>query len=158
MDTPLFTLAPSPPRLWFTVLSLGMLGGVLLWIALAQPPAGLGWRVLFLLAGGGILWGAISLVRLRDRSLVLTAQALVDSHTGEICRIDDVEAISRGAFAAKPARGFTLQVAHQGERRWVPGLWWRIGRSVGVGGMTGAGQTRIMADMIEARVAMRKVR
>jgi hypothetical protein len=156
MDTPLFTLAPSQPRLWFTVFSLGALGAAMLWIALAHPPAGLGWRVLFLLAGGGILWGAISLLRLRDRSLVLTAEALVDSRAGVICRLDEVEAIGRGAFAAKPARGFSLQLAHPAERRWVPGLWWRIGRSVGVGGMTGAGQTRVMADIIEARLAMRK--
>jgi hypothetical protein len=41
---------------------------------------------------------------------------------------------------------------------WVPGLWWRIGRSVGVGGMTGAAETKMMAEMIEAMIAVRRAR
>lgn len=158
MDMSRFTLAPSPLRLWFTVVSLGLLGGLMLWMSLSQPPAVPGLRVVLLVAGGGLLWGAVALVRLRDRSLVLTPEALVDSHAGEICRFDEVEEISRGAFAARPARGFTLRLARGGATRWVPGLWWRIGRSIGVGGMAGAGQTRIMADLIEARLAARKMR
>lgn len=158
MDTPLLTLRPSPPRLWFSVLTLGALGALMLWIALAHPPASLGWRLVLLLGGLGIGWGAYRIVGLQDRALVLTAEALHDTGVGEVCRVDDIAALNRGVFAVKPARGFALTLAQRGPRRWVPGLWWRIGRSVGVGGMTGAAETKIMAEMIEAMVAVRRAR
>jgi hypothetical protein len=158
MDTPLISVKPSPPRLWFSVLSLSVLGALMLWIALAHPPAAPAWRAVLLVGGAAIGWGGLSLLRLRERALMLTEAALIDSREGEICRIDDIAQVNRGVFAAKPARGFALRLARRGRRRWVPGLWWRIGRSVGVGGMTSAAETRVMAEMIEAMVALRGVR
>lgn len=155
MDASLITVRPSPARLWFSVFSLGALGALMLWIALAHPPADLGWRIFLLVGGGAIAWGGVSLIRLRERALVLTEEALIDTHRGEICRIADVAQVNRGVFTAKPARGFALKLTQRGDRSWVPGLWWRVGRSVGVGGMTGAAQTRLMAEMIEAMIAMR---
>jgi hypothetical protein len=157
MDTPLFILKPSPARLWFSVLALGALGTLMVWIALAHPPAELGWRVFLLGGGGAIAWGAYRLVRLQERTLVLTRQALVDSQDGEICRIEDIVQLNRGVFAVKPARGFALSLARRNGRHWVPGLWWRIGRSVGVGGMTGAAETKIMAEMIEGMIMSRSL-
>jgi hypothetical protein len=155
---PLLTVRPSPPRLWFSVASLGALGALMLWIALAHPPAEFGWRVFLLLGGGGIGWGAWRLVSLQDRALVLTEAALIDTRHGEICRIAEIAQINRGVFAVKPARGFALTLAARRPRHWVPGLWWRFGRSIGVGGMTGAAETKLMAEMIEAMVAVRSAR
>jgi hypothetical protein len=86
---------------------------------------------------------------------LLTEAALIDSRDGEICRIDDIAQLNRGVFAVKPARGFVLSLSGAPGRHWVPGLWWRIGRSVGVGGMTGAAETKLMAEMIEAMVMTR---
>jgi hypothetical protein len=157
MDKPLITVKPSPPRLWFSVAALGALGALMLWIALAHPPAELGWRVFLLVAGGAIGWGAWRLVGLQDRALVLTEAALVDTRHGEICRIEDIVELNRGVFAVKPARGFALSLAQRGRRHWVPGLWWRIGRSVGVGGMTGAAETKVLAEMIEAMIMSRSL-
>jgi hypothetical protein len=156
MDKPLLTVRPSPPRLWFSVVALGALGALMLWIALAHPPASLGWRVFLLLGGAGIGWGGVRLLRLRDRALVLTSEALIDTGAGEIARLAEVVALNRGVFAVKPARGFALTMERRGGGTWVPGMWWRIGRSIGVGGMTGAAETKMMAEMIEAMVAMRK--
>ena len=36
-----------------------------------------------------------------------------------------------------------------------PGLWWRIGRRIGVGGVTPASQSKVMADLITARLIER---
>jgi hypothetical protein len=114
--------------------------------------------VLLLLGGAAIGWGAYRIVRLQDRALVLTQDALSDTAAGLICRVDEIEALNRGVFAVKPARGFALALSRRGPRMWVPGLWWRIGRSVGVGGMTGAAETKMMAEMIEAMIAVRRSR
>lgn len=150
-----FTLRPSRARLWFAVAAQAGAGLVLVWIAVALGEAGVVLRAACAVAGGLLLWG---LGRLRDagsRALVLTEAGLADTKDGPICRLADIVRVERGAFAFKPARGFALRLAARGPRRWVPGLWWRTGRTIGVGGLTGAGETRIMAEMIEAAVAAR---
>jgi hypothetical protein len=150
-----FTLRPSRARLWFALAAQAGAGLVLVWIALAVGEAGVVLRVACAVAGGLLLWG---LRRLRDagsRALVLTEAGLADTRHGPLCGLADIVRVERGVFAFKPARGFALRLAAPGPRRWVPGLWWRMGRTIGVGGLTGAGETRIMGEMIEAMVAAR---
>jgi hypothetical protein len=156
MDTPLATLRPSAPRLWFAVICLAAFAGTLLWIAVAQPPDSLGWRGFLLLSAILVGWSGLRLLHLRDRALVLTEDALVDTKGGVVCRIADIERLNTSTFALKPARGFAIDLVQSGERAWIPGLWWRIGRNVGVGGMTAALDTRMMAERLEALVAARK--
>lgn len=155
MDTPLATLRPSPLRLWFTAACLAAFAALLLWIAVVQPPASLGWRGFLLLAAILVGWSGLRLYRNADRALVLTEDALSDTRSGIVCRIADIERVNTGTFALKPARGFAINLVQPGERTWAPGLWWRIGRSVGVGGMTGTVDTRMMAARIEALVTAR---
>lgn len=152
MNQVLLELRPSLPRLWFAVVVQGALGVLLLWVALAHPPADLVWRV-FLFVGGGLMaWSAVTLAKRADRRLVLTREALLDSGGGEVCKIDQIRAVRRGVFSFKPARGFALILDAGKPRAWVPGLWWRAGRRVGVGGVTGAAETRLLAETIEALI------
>jgi hypothetical protein len=156
MDTPLATLRPSTPRLVFTVICLAAFAAALLWIAFMQPPDNIGWRGFLLLAAILVVWSVLRLRRLRGRALVLTEDALVDTSSGTVCRIADIARINTSTFALKPARGFAIDLVESGERVWIPGLWWRIGRNVGVGGMTGSVETRMMAERLDAMVAARK--
>jgi hypothetical protein len=156
MDTPLATLRPSAPRLWFAAACLAAFAALLLWIVLVQPPASLGWRGFLLLAAILVGWSGLRLFRNAGRTLILTEDALIDTVSGPVCRIADIERVNTGAFALKPARGFAIDLAQPGDRAWVPGLWWRIGRNVGVGGMTGTVDTRMMAERIDAMVTDRK--
>lgn len=151
-----FTLRPSRARLWFAIGTLAGAGLFLLWVAVAVPAAGAVLRVVCLAVGGLLLWRAVRLHSTGARALVLTDEALSDTQHGPLCRIDDIVSVERGAFALKPARGFALRLSGPGGRHWVPGLWWRLGRTVGVGGLTGAGETRIMGEMIEMMVAARR--
>ncbi len=158
MGEELVRIGASRPRL---VVGVGMqivLGGLLLWIAAAHPPAAIGWR-LFLLAAGGVgLWSAYASWAAGQRQIVLTRDTLSDSSGADICRVDEIREVARGVFAFKPARGFALVLDTPRGRAWAPGLWWRFGRRVGVGGMTGAAETRLMAEMLEAMIAERKAR
>jgi hypothetical protein len=155
MDTPLATLRPSAPRLWFTAACLAAFAALLVWIAVVQPPDGLGWRGFLLLSAVLVGWSGVRLYRNADRALILTEDALLDSRSGVVCRIADIERVNSGTFALKPARGFAIDLTQPGARTWAPGLWWRIGRSVGVGGMTGTVDTRMMAERLEALVTDR---
>ena len=67
-------------------------------------------------------------------------------------RMDEIDRVERGAFAFKPSNGFLVHLKKPGHRAWQPGLWWRMGRKLGIGGVTPAGQAKFMADMIALRL------
>ena len=60
----------------------------------------------------------------------------------------NIASVDRGAFAFKPSNGFTVRLKSPAPRAWLPGLWWRLGRRVGVGGATPGKAARDMADVI----------
>jgi hypothetical protein len=73
-----------------------------------------------------------------------------------IARWDEIKRVERGALAFKPSNGFLLTLEQPQPRAWVPGLWWRVGRRVGIGGITPAGEGRYMADQIAFRLSQRE--
>jgi len=152
---PLLTVRASQPRRAAAVAMLGALGALPLAVALAAPPAALGWRLFLLGFGAGALVLAWRLWRATASALVLTPEGLRDSEGREIAPLAEIVSVERGMLAFKPSNGFLLHLARPGPRHWAPGLWWRLGRRVAVGGVTGAGATRAMADLIALRIAQR---
>ena len=136
----LATVSASAPRRMMGIIVLAALGGLLIYAGLAQPPASLGWQ-LFLLAAGGI---TLFLTERMRRASVMTLEL-----TREGLRDTEGRVLARGVFAFKPSNGFVLTTRDVQERHWNPGLWWRVGRRVGVGGVTPAAQTKFMAEMIQ---------
>jgi hypothetical protein len=155
MPNVLATLHPSPPRRIVGIAAVAALGGVLVWVALAHPPEAPGWR-LFLL-GTGVL-GLVLAERMRRATalhLTLTREALTDSAGRMIARVEEIRGVERGVFAFKPSSGFLLTLDSPAGRAWAPGLWWRIGRRVGVGGVTGSAEGKYMAEVIAMMLAER---
>lgn len=82
---------------------------------------------------------------------------LVDDAGREICRLDEIEKVERGFALFKPSSGFVLTLKAPRGRGWSPGLWWRFGRRVGIGGATPSRAGRNMADALNGALAMRSV-
>lgn len=142
----------SQMRRAFACAVLYGLAVLLFYIAFARPPA-LIWLV-FLLGFGGITLFVAEKLRKATRSeILLTADDVRDSEGRILAELADIESVQRGAFALKPSNGFTLVLRSRAPRAWVPGMWWRMGRRVGVGGVTGAGPAKFMAEQIALRLA-----
>jgi len=155
-DTAIFSLRTSLPRCLFGVGVLGALGGLLFAIAIAAPPADTVWLVFFLLAGALSVWAAWGLAqRVRD-GLVLTGEGLFALNGQCLCRIDEIRAVERGFGTFKPSGGFLIRLRAPGPRIWVPGLWWRLGRTIGVGGVFRAGELRALAEILQGICAERE--
>lgn len=135
--------------------SLYLLSLMVIYVALARPPA-MGWQIFLLAMGGGSIWIAEQMRRATANALELTEHELRDSSGLVVARVDNIAAIDRGMFAFKPSNGFLIRLASGMERRWRPGMWWRIGNRVGVGGMVPGPQTKFMAEMISAMIAQRE--
>lgn len=141
----------SQPRRYFACAVMFVLGATLIYTALAQPPA-LPWLLFLLTFGGAALWLGERLWRATQRGIVLTETELRDTSGTLLARLDEVSHVDRGALAMKPANGFTLVLTERHGRGWAPGLWWRVGKRVGVGGVTAAGETKFMAEQIAQRL------
>jgi hypothetical protein len=155
LDEVLATVRPSPGRRAAGVGMLAALGLILLWVAATSPAAAPGWQAFLIGTGAASLWAALAQWRATARGLVLTRAGLFDTEGTEIVALERIESADRGLFAFKPSGGFLLRLSRPAPRGWAPGLWWRLGRRVGVGGATPGGETRAMADLLTILLAER---
>jgi len=136
---------------------LGVLGLLLIYIAVVQSPA-LEWRVFLVALGAAALWMADKMRRATATRIELTETELRDSDGTVIALIADIDGMDRGFFAFKPSNGFLIRTRSGAPNEWRPGLWWRVGRRIGVGGMTPASQTKFMSEIIAAMMAQRDLK
>lgn len=144
----LATLNPRPARRWVAVVLQAALALLVMSLGVSiLPQAPLPGGAL-LIVGGAVFWGAVRLYRATQAQVLLTREELTDSDGRLLARIEEIREIDRGVFAFKPSNGFLLHLYRPAGRVWVPGLWWRVGRFVGVGGVTSANEGKAMAELI----------
>lgn len=148
------TVNASQGRRYFACGVIYGLGGLLIYTALAHPPDVL-WLVFLLGFGAAMLWLGERLRRATRIGIVLTETDLRDTEGTVLARMEDIVLVDRGALAMKPANGFTLVLNARQPRGWSPGMWWRIGKRVGIGGVTAAGPAKFMAEQIALRIKER---
>jgi len=154
-DEVLAVLGASAGRRGLGLTVLWLLGAMLIWIALMRPPDVLALQATLIGLGLGALWLGERMRRATALAVELTSRGLRTSDGEKIADMGEIAAVDRGAFAFKPSHGFILRLRAGAGARWQPGLWWRLGRRVGVGGVTPGAQAKAMADLIATRIARR---
>lgn len=154
----LAVLRPSPPRRVIGVAILGLLGFMLIWFGFQHPTDPILFSVILIAMGSVSIWLAWRMWVATSGSLILTDRVLKEEGGRILARVDDMRAIDRGVFAVKPAGGFTVVTASSEARSWAPGLWWRLGRRVGIGGVTHRHEGRYMAEVLAEVISARKAR
>ena len=150
----LAVIQASPPRRWMGVGMLAAIGVLVIYVALVAPPVPV-WQAFLIVTGGLALWMADRMRRATGYAIELTRTELRDSSGELIARVSDIEKVESGFFAFKPSHGFLVRTRTPATRIWRPGLWWRFGRRIGVGGVTPRSQTKFMAEMLTAMIALR---
>ncbi|MXQ07999.1 hypothetical protein GQ651_09090 [Alphaproteobacteria bacterium GH1-50] len=153
-DRILAVLPASEPRRWAGIGMLVCLGLLLIWTAFAAVGAVV-WQGVFLICGVLALWGADAMRRATSAVIELTKTELRTDAGAVLARIEDVEGVERGAFAFKPSQGFLVRLKTPGPRGWAPGLWWRAGTFLGIGGVVSGGQSKAMAEILTALILER---
>ncbi|MEO1363001.1 MAG: hypothetical protein AAFU86_04400 [Pseudomonadota bacterium] len=153
-DEVLATVQSSTGRRILGVGSIWILALLVLYVAVVSPPAP-GWQVFLFVVGGGAIWMAERMRRATSRALELTRTELRDTGGTVLAPVDQIVSVDRGMFAFKPSNGFLLKLSAKAPRGWHPGMWWRLGARIGVGGMTPGHQAKFMAEMISAMIAER---
>jgi hypothetical protein len=145
-------LEASVPRRWLAIVTLVLMAGLLLYAAFSPETTNavkIGSASLGLLALGT----ASGLYKATLNRVELTEEGLRDSSGVSIARIDEIAALDRGFLAFKPSNGFVLRTHAPVGRAWRPGLWWRFGHRIGVGGVAPGQQARFMADRLSELMA-----
>ena len=88
------------------------------------------------LFAASIGWFGQALLFTKARAVIFEGDRLFDDSGVEICHLDDVAELEKGLHLFKPSSGFVLKLKTKQPAAWSPGLWWRIGHRVGVGGAT----------------------
>lgn len=148
MTDVLATLSASKPRRLLGLAVLLCLGFGLIYLALARPPAALGWQLFLLGLGGAALVLGEKMRRATQGKVVLTEEGLFDGEGRLLAPIEEITGVERGPFAMKPSNGFMVRLSKARGRAWAPGLWWRMGHRLGVGGVTPAAQAKVMSEAL----------
>ena len=151
----LATLEASGPRRWFAVGVLSVLGVMLVVLSFNTAQAGFVYQAFLMVIGLLAVWEARRLWRATEDALELTRAGLRVRGGEMLVAMEDIDAVDRGVFAFKPSNGFLLRTKEKGARVWAPGMYWRFGRRLGVGGATAASQAKYMAEVISAVLAER---
>lgn len=152
---PLHVLRPSGPRRFFGLAVQLILGSLLLYVAIVHPPADLLWKLFLIGLGLGALVLARHGWRGSARGIVLDETGLHQEDGRAVAPLDNIASVDRALFSFKPSNGFIVRLRAPMGRAWVPGMWWRVGRRVGIGGVTGGAETKIVADALSFMVARR---
>lgn len=153
----LLRLHPSPIRRITGVVMLAAFGVMAAVAGTEMPPDRMALRIGLPLAALGLFWLAWRTWRATARGLELTPDALREADTGRVlAEVAAIAAVDNSAIALfKPAGGFVITLRQPARLAWAPGLWWRLGRRVGVGGTTPRVEAKAMAAML-AEMARRR--
>lgn len=149
-------LYPTPARYWFGITAIGALGLFLIWIGAAAATLSITGRLVIFASGGLLIWLALKIYQTGRHGIVLTEAGLSDTAGNAICPIDAIHNVDRSFFAFKPSHGFLIRLNTSLPFAWHPGLWWRFGKRVGVGGITPAATGKAMSDALSILLVKRE--
>lgn len=152
----LVTVEASGLRRVMGVSMLAVIGVTMLYVAMSTPPS-MTWLVFLLVVGLGALWLSMRMWQATTHKIELTDTELRCTNGTVIARVEDIQTIDRGFFAFKPSNGFLIRTATPGARVWLPGLWWRAGRRIGIGGVTPGSHSKAMSEILAAMIAQRNL-
>jgi len=132
---------------------LALLGGLLIYLAFSVPFSTS--QVVLIISGTLVLIAASRLYAATSQVIELTQSELRVRGGVVLAELSNIAKVERGAFAFKPSNGFLVSTKTSGPRRWAPGLFWCFSRRIGIGGVTGAPQTKGMAEAIAVLIAER---
>lgn len=145
--------APIWRRVFAVAVSLG-LGAYLIYLGMSDGLGAVWLRILFILGGLATVVIGSRMWRATDTVIELTPAGLSDSSGRVLCRFEDIEKVDRAVFAVKPSNGLLLRLKTPQSTAWVPGLWWRYGHRLGIGGIIAARDSKAMADAITMQMML----
>ena len=155
-DPVIAQLKASPVRRGLALFVMMVLGFLLLYLAITTD-AGFFNKVFLVFLATVVLWMARAMQLGTAGYIELRVTGLFFEDGRILALIDDIVRVERGAFAFKPSNGFVVSLKQKTARAWIPGLYWKFGSRIGIGGVTAPSDAKFMADALAVLIAGRRV-
>ena len=142
---------------WAVVITLILMGGFCGLIGLSLFAQSVLPALALVVIASGCLWLAWATFQTDCSSVMFDGERIYTNSGVELCRLDEVADLQRGMAMLKPSGGFIILLTGDAPRGWSPGLWWRYGTRIGVGGAVSTRACKHMADSISGALAARMV-
>jgi hypothetical protein len=153
-DEVLAVVSVSQVRRWIGIGILAAVGVMAIYVAVSTSPE-FAAQVFLIVVGVLALWMSDKMRKATGLWIELTSTELRDSNGRLIIKVDDIASVDSGFLAFKPSNGFLVRSKVKQTRVWQTGLWWRYGKSIGVGGVTPGSQAKAMSQIILMMLATR---
>ena len=110
--------------------------------------AGFVHKLILVGVAAAVLWMARTMQRGTRGHIELRETGLYFEDGRILAAMDDILRVERGVFAFKPSNGFVVTLQNKTERAWIPGLYWKFGTRVGIGGVTAPSEAKFMSDSL----------
>lgn len=155
MSETLVKLEVAQGRRMFGVIAVIGLGLTLLYICALYPPSRVIALILLTILGFVFVWAGYRLFQSTKDAIILTREGISTESGKLLCDINDITSVDRGFFAFKPSNGFLIRLKSAGNRSWAPGMWWHLGKRIGIGGVTSPRQSKEMVSILQILLAER---
>lgn len=152
-STPHASVSASAGRRVAGFVTLYGLGALLIYLGATHGFSGVLWRLFVLAIGAGALMMGERMRRTSSTEILLTDEGLVTSDGTVLAARDNIAKVDRGTFAVKPSNGFSVILKTKQPFLWAPGLYWRFGKRLGIGGVTAPAASKYMSEMLMASLA-----
>lgn len=148
-DPVLQSLSASRLRLFSILALLLIFAAIMVQIAVELPSDRLATKAGLALLGAVLIWQAVRVWSSSRHRIELTPTGLRWSKTGAyLARIEDIRDVNTSIIAFRPATGFLVILNAPAPAATAPGLWWRVGKRIGIGGVTAKYEAKAMAEML----------
>ncbi len=81
---------------------------------------------------------------------------LFDLNENIICKIDDIKRIDASPYTFKSANGFLILLDTKSSFKSIPGLYWRYGHRISIGGLVSKHESKYLAGILSDLVTNKK--
>lgn len=157
MDNIILKLKPSRGRRIVGAVLLMLCGFFILFYTVFAAQDALFFRVAALLIGALFLWQAQWNLRVSNTTITLTKEGLYAANGDLICRVSNMVEIDDGWFSFKPSNGFLVRLYEAEDPKWARGLYWRIGKRLGVGGAIEPAEVKALSAQLSLLIRERSM-
>jgi len=145
-----------PARRWFGVFSLGLPAFLIAALLVQGAITNVLSVILLLIVAAVFGSAAYRMATVPDAGIVFDGHSLSTEDGVLLAAIEDIAEVQTGIFAMRPSNGFTLIMKKAGKMPTRPGIYWRQGRHMGVGGLLRAAEAKSIGKAIQAEVVVKK--
>lgn len=148
MSDVILKIQPTYSRRLFGMAILSIAAFVMFSFAFVETSQSALLKLILFLMGYAFLWQVVTTILMKNAALILSRDGLFDEQGRLVCALSNIAEIDKGVFSFKPSNGFLIRLHHSNGINWTPGLYWCVGKRIGIGGALNPSQTKELADKL----------